>query len=217
MRDLANRFLVPSSPQQKRWQLMQGQFTPSNIIVACPRASELLTEIKRKDMPTIDSKKELIKSFGYGIGPSFLVETIFNGHHAIPMDSDTGILGDTPSKSTHVLLAILDPAPGQEKNVVSSELTKLIDSGSIQYATFPISCSLSMEYLFSDISKTSGIIEMQGLEAAGTFLAAGYKLQILSSSHVPTDGLNPFGPNTLLKNIEDVRGFLKFGISRVYI
>ena len=211
MRDLANRFLAPSSAQQSRRQLLKEQFAPSKILVACPRANEVLSQIKEEDLTTVDSKKELIKSLGYGIGKSFLVETIFNGHDAIPMDSDTGILQGDVAESTDILLAVLDPAAGQENSVISSVLEKLIRSGSIEYATFRISGSIPKQYLFYDISKKRGVVEMQGVEASKMFLAAGYKLQVLSSSHVPTDGLNPFGPNTLLKNVEDVKGFLTFG------
>ena len=211
MRDLANRFLSPSSAQQKRRYLLEGRHSPSNVLVACPGANSLLFEIKKKNAVTIDSKKVLIKSLGYRIGESFLVETVFNGHNAISMDSNTGILDDHGSESTDILLAVLDPARGEEDSVISGRLEEHIRSGTIQFATFRISSSLSRTNLFVNLATKSDKTVMQGIEASKIFLSAGYKLQVLSSSHAPTDELNPYGPNTLLKNVDDVEAFLRFG------
>jgi hypothetical protein len=94
------------------------------------------------------------------------------------------------------LLTVFDPEQGKEENAVSSVM-EFIQSGSIQSAIIQISSSSMMMY---------------GIDASQLSLDAGYKLQILSSSHVPTDGLNPYSPNTLLKNRHDIEDFLKFGI-----
>ncbi len=204
MRDLANRFLRPSSPQQKRRH--RGQFSPSNILVVSPGAPELLEKIKKKKPTTIASKKELIKSFGYRVGESFLIESVFHGHNSIAIDSNEGLTRDHWSKVTDVTLAILDPAQGQEDSVLSSWSEEYIRAGTIQFATFRVSSSILRANQFDNLAT-----KMQGIKTCKKFLQAGYKLQVLSSSHAPTDGLNPYGPNTLLKNVENVQGFLRFG------
>lgn len=205
MRDLANRFFKKSSAQQQRRQLVERQFSPSNILVVSPNAPELLEKIKKKKPATIASKKELIKSFGYKIGGSFLVESVFHGHNAIAIDSNTGFPRDDWSKATDITLAILDPAQGQEDSVVARQLEEYIRAGTIEFATFRVSSSIL------GANHVNLETKMQGIETSKKFLQAGYKLQVLSSSYAPTDGLNPYGPNTLLKNFENVQGFLRFG------
>jgi len=211
MRDLSNRFLKPSSAQQRRRNLIDGGFSPSDILVVCPRASAILSEIKEKTPVTIASKKELIKRFGYGIGESFLVESIFYGHNVIAVDSDTNSLEDDGSKTNDILLAIFDPAKGQEDRVITSRLEEYIRRGAIQFSTFRISGSLSETGPIDNLAATRNHTQMQGVETARKFLQAGYKLQVLSSSHAPRRSLDPYGPNTLLKDVEDVEGFLTFG------
>jgi hypothetical protein len=212
MRDLSNRFLLPSSAQQKRQHLIRRHLSPSNILVVCPKGKTLLSEIKEKNSTTIASKNELIKSFGYRIGPSFLVESIFNGHNAIGVESNTEIVDDHGSNTTDIMLAIFDPGQGQEDSMLSSQLEEYIRSGTIQFATFPISNSILRTTLLEEWTTKNYNAVIQGIVASKIFFDAGYKLQVLSSSHAPTDGLNPYGPNTLLKNVEEVERFLRFGI-----
>ena len=212
MRDLSNRFLLPSSAQQKRQHLLRKNPSPSNILVVCPGGKTLLSEINEKNISTIASKNELIKSFGYRIGASFLVEGIFNGHNVIGVESNAESGDDHGFNTTDIMLAIFDLGQGQEDSMLPSPLEEYIRLGTIQFATFPISNSVLRTTLLEESATTNYNTEMQGISTAKTFFGAGYKLQVLSSSHAPTDGLNPYGPNTLFKNVEDVEGFLRFGL-----
>ena len=208
MRDLSNRFLSLSSDQQKRQQFSRQHSSPSNILVVCPGANELISEIKKENVTTIASKQELIKKFGYTIGESFLVDTIYHGHNAIGVDSNAGISNENASNVADILLAVFDPGQGHEDDVISNPLGDYIRSGIIQFAIFPISSSIPLlDGQMTNYNNT----EMQGIVTSKFFLNAGYKLQVLSSSHAPTNGKNPYGPNTLLKDIHDVRQFLTFG------
>ena len=211
MRDLSNRFLHPSSPQQKRQRLNRWYSSPSNVLVVCPRANEFLSEVRDKNVTTITSKKKLVKSFGYRIGESFLVESTFYGHNTIGVDSNTGIMDYHSTNITDIMLAIFDPGQGQEDSVISSHLKEYIQTGTLQFAIFRISSAFSSE----DLINESDNVEMRGIDTSKTFLDAGYKLQVLSSSHAPINGLNPYGPNTLLKSADEIKGFLRFGASLV--
>lgn len=244
MRDLSNRFLLPASDQQKRkqrdrnrnrnananrWQWQSSSSSTVNVLVVSPGANKCLSDIattmmttmttmKKEDVAELPSKQDLIKRFGYRIGPSFLVESIYNGHNVIGVDSGTGMMNEygsdkketTPTTSrprtnaTDIFLAIFDPEQGQEDNAVPVALQNHIRSGSIEFATFRISNS------FGNSNSNGG---MQGIDTSKIFLDAGYKLQVLSSSHAPTDTLNPYGPNTLLKNAKDIEAFLMFGMA----
>ena len=75
------------------------------------------------------------------------------------------------------------------------QATSIVQAESTKFAVFRISAMGDTTY---------------GLEACHTFWEAGYKLQILSSSHL-VDGHNPYPPNTYLKTTEQVQDFLQHG------
>lgn len=213
MRDLSNRLLPPSSPQQKRRRRYQRQSSPSNILVVCPEADKIIAEIKEKNVTTIASKNELIKSYRYRIGEAFLVESIYYGHDVIGVDSNTGMFDENDFRVSDITLAIFDPRERQEDGVISTALEEYIRSGIMQFATLRISSSLSSTSSLEERTTKNDDAQMRGLKASEIFFDAGYKLQVLSSSHAPTDGRNPYGPNTLLKDVGDVERFLSFGAS----
>ena len=107
---------------------------------------------------------------------------------------------------TSILLGIIDPERGQEETALAT-IYEYIQTGSIRYMILRIAAVARSTSTSEDPSH-----QLFGLDACQQLWNEGYKIQILSSSHVPTNQLNPYGPNTILQNRQEVTQFLHQGL-----
>lgn len=211
MRDFAGRFLSTVHTTRAARPLL-----PLNVLVASSPWSmsrcEKFTQswVSNVTMP----KEDMIREIGYDIGGSFFIEATLAGHRVTFLDGNNDIVTDhfDPAEATDrqrrttvndetIFLAVFDPEFGDEDDSVQRAF-HYIRSGSIEYAVVRIASATQAD---------NKNIDLYGLRACGTFLDEGYRLQVLSSSHVSREGHNDYGPNTLLKNTRQIENFLRSG------
>jgi hypothetical protein len=185
MRDLSNRFLL-SRPEHE-------QLTPFKTIAIVSNGAAQAWKHIQAVSDSAGSREEMIRQLGYKIRDSFLVDAMLNNHTTIIVDPNENESFKLDSRE--VFLLIVDPqSPGDEDGLVR-QASSIIQSTTTQFVIFRIASMGDSLY---------------GMDACDLFLREGYKLQILSSSHV-FDGENPFPPNTLFKNVDQVRELLWHG------
>ncbi|KAG7362823.1 DUF229 domain containing protein [Nitzschia inconspicua] len=187
MRDLSNRFLYRSETDNHPRR---------TVVVVSENARQALKDIIFQSKRWTITREDAIRRRGFRVGESFLVDAMWYNHTAVALDDDSP--SDVPN---NIFLLVLDnsfvvSASSNAKGIsLNNRVTHIIDSLTTRYAIFPV------------LSATQHFL---GLDICQHFLNAGYKLQILSSSHV-VNGTNPFPPNTLLKSVPQIEGFLRHG------
>lgn len=212
MRDLAGRFL--STPNRR-------PSSSSNVLIVSSSSSisRRETTVQRWASNSTITKEEMIREIAFDIGGSFFIEATLAGYRVISVNNDDDdVVADhiDPAVATDrklrtiddddndetILLAVFDPDLAQQDDAVR-RASRYIRLGSIEYAIFRM------------VSKaTAGDdnnIVSYGLSACETFLSAGYRLQVFSSSHVSRGGHNDYGPNTMFKSVQHVENFLRHG------
>jgi hypothetical protein len=188
MRDLAARVLSRTISQ-------------STVLVVAAGAETALSLVQSQK----DGWHEegLRKQFNYAVGQSFVLSAAKQGHQVYALNGEAPSVNswwNSFSSRAHdrpnwVLLTVFDPDVGQEDAVIEAS-SSFIQDATATYIVFR--------------GSAQGIIH-RGLKAAEQFLALGYKLQVLSSSHTTKQGETIFGPNTILTNRSIITSFFRYG------
>jgi hypothetical protein len=219
MRDISNRLLLlpkkhPVS-SSSYYNDDENDNNPKRIMIVSSDASRSFKEIQEIKDNTLAAttsttlRETLIKRRGYKIGDSFMIDALLNKHQVMTIDDEAEDYNlDDNNQHLDIHLLVLDSqSTGDEDDVMSPKVTRIIHENNLRYGIFRIAAVNNND---DDHNPT----QMFGLTTAKLFLNAGYNLQVLSSSHVH-NGINPYGPNTLLKDIGHVQEFLLYGSNLV--
>ena len=210
MRDLARRVL-------------SRHVANSNVVVIAPDAKEASLMAIPDSLDSTDFVSPLT------LGGTFVLHAAAEGHRMHTMNAGLQKNGSWTAWKTSldhwwssfgqegaerrpnwILLAVVDPGFGWE-DLVWSESQRFLQESTITYVVTAV-----RSLMFSD-----GTLDMSGVHAAQALLARGYKLQVLQVSHYHDDipekptstsaVFQKFGPNGLLKTVDDIEALLQWG------